>query len=173
MLEDLLDVVFVTETLLTIFLEQLRDQIDKLIAVLNLIMSSVWENDFTVLDLVHEYLTLSIEEGRHSNEHLIHQNAKGPPIDISVMTRIVNHLRCKILGSAAITLRQLIILQHFRQPIINDLQITLIINKDIFQFKISMHNTLLVQLTNCKGNLGSIEPYGLLIESLLRLENFV
>ncbi len=63
----------------------------------------IWEVYWLLSDeFVHfEIIIASSVKGRKSNDHLVGQNTKSPPIDWETMTFFIEDFRSKIFGSSA------------------------------------------------------------------------
>lgn len=171
--EDLLGVTLCTKSLVLILKQKILDQVHNIVGVLDLVLFPVWEHDLCGLNLLHQHVSIWVEEWSDSNKHLVGQDTDGPPIDVFVMTGVGNHLWGKILWGTTETCGLLLLLQHLSETIINDLKISGVVKKNVLQFEISMDNTFLVEVSNGLDDLRSIEENGNLVESLLLLVNLV
>ena len=89
----LLHVVFAAQALVFVFVKQLDNQVNNIIRVVNPVLLSIRENNFCALNLSKQHVFVAIEERSDSNEHLVNQNSKCPPIDGLAMPLIGDHLR--------------------------------------------------------------------------------
>jgi hypothetical protein len=84
-----------------------------------------------------------------------------------------DHFWGEILRSAAKSLRNLVFPQSLSKTVVNNFQVAIFIHQNIFKLEISVHDTLAVQVPNCKRYLSSVEFYNFLTQTLLCFKNFV
>ena len=93
MINDVLEVVrTATEPCLTILVQQLEHDVHELITVVDLVLALVWEDDARLSNLEEQQATLLIVEGRHADQHLVDEDAKGPPIHGEIVPCLRHHL---------------------------------------------------------------------------------
>ena len=81
-----------------------------------------------------------------TSRHLIEENAKSPPVHAEAMTLLFNDLRCKVLRGAAETESLIARCHELAESKISQVDVTILINEDIFWFEISVHNAVLMQI---------------------------
>ena len=89
------------------------------------------------------------------------------------MAALGHHLRGKVLWGAAESFGDSPTRESLGQSIVNDLEVAVFIDEDIFQLEISVHDTLRVEVADCQDNLQRIEPDHWLRQTLLHLEDLV
>ena len=109
-----------------------------------------------------------------TDNHLVDQDTESPPVNGEVMACLADHLGRKVFWCPTVALGELITLaQNFGKAIVYDFNVADIINHDVFQLEISMHNTFLVEFSDSQCNLYSVELDNVLGKALLFLENLV
>lgn len=89
------------------------------------------------------------------------------------MARLLDHLWSKILGCSAVSLGSVILVKHFGETEVNDFEIAIHVDKDVFKFEIPVYNSFLMKISQSHCNLSSIELYLMLLESTLSFEESV
>ena len=107
-------------------------------------------------------MSITIEEGGLTIHHLVNQDADGPPIDFFAIAASSEHLWSKVLGCTTLGHGDIVFYECFTQAKIDDLDVAISINHDVFKFQITMDVTCLVQDTNANDYLGSIK-FGLML----------
>lgn len=78
-----------------------------------------------------------------------------------------DHLGREVLGSAAEGFACLVFGKGFGQSVIDDLEVALIVDQDVFKFQISVHDALGMQITDGHADLSSVEAHHVFTEALL------
>ena len=73
------------------------------------------------------------------------------------MPLLHHHLGSQILWCPAESFCQIVLWQRLCQPIVNDLEVTLLIQKNILQFKVTMHNSFRMKVSDGEAYLKRIE----------------
>ena len=173
MLKDLDEVVLGAESFRSVFVEERQNQIGDAVREIDFVLLPVREHHWRVLDLHLQNVPILVPERRHSDQHLVQQDADGPPVDTEVVSRLIQHFWRHVFGSTADCGRQFVILKHFSQAEINQLDIAVLIEQDIFQFEVSVSDSSLVQVPEAKNDLSGIELDSLLRKTLLLAEDLV
>lgn len=80
MLHDFFAAILRSKSLVSVLPKEAADEADELIAIFDLIMAPVGEDNLRVANFAHQHLLVAIEERSHSDEHLVDQNAYSPPV---------------------------------------------------------------------------------------------
>ena len=112
MCHDFLNSSGVSQALSLILLEELGDQIYYSIGILNLVVGAVRENDFGIFYLVRQHVLVPVKERSHSNEHFVHQYSQRPPINVAIVSIVVDHFGSQVLGGSTVTLCHLLIFEN-------------------------------------------------------------
>lgn len=102
-----------------------------------------------------QFGSLWILERQASAQHSIKYNSTAPNIDHNSFILIfpLNHLRCSIAWRPACSLKPFLFSIGITQPKIHNSDSLIIINQQIFRFKISMHNIQFMQVLDPTDNL--------------------
>ena len=156
-------------SLLRIFGQQLVDEVGEVGGVRDL--RCVWYLLLLVLDhRIHALCALAMER-QGSGEHLVHNNAYSPPIGGEGVTVASQELRCEVSGCSRHFERDLVLEEDPGHAKINDLQVALLIQKQVLQLKVSMHDVLVVEILDAKDELDDEELDLLLVELAGLLEH--
>lgn len=173
MIENLLTIALVPQSLVLFFVKESDNQVYYLIWVINPISGSVRENDLSILNFHEQHVSVTVVERSDTDKHFIYKDTESPPVNILIVTSPVDHLRGKVLGCAAKTHWQFFLPDHFSETIIDNLKVAIWINEDILKFQVTMCDALLVKVSNGHCDLGSVELDNLFSESLLFLEHLI
>lgn len=113
------------------------------------------ELDLTLKDLLVDHHRVSIIEGINSSDHLISQDTEGPPVNWLSVALVQKHLRCQILRSATKSVGTSF--DNLGETKIGQLEVTILINQDIFRFQIAIKNVLGLQVLKHEGYLRAVE----------------
>ena len=90
------------------------------------------------------------------------------------MALAFDHFWSQVLRRAAETVGDVVcILQHLGETVVDDLDVAVLVDKDVFQLQIAVNDALGMQVPDRHRQLGRVEPDSLLVEPLLLLVNFV
>jgi hypothetical protein len=90
---------------------------------------------------------VAVEERGNTDNHLVDEDAKRPPVDCVVMPISNKHLGCKILGRPAERVGQLTSFLHeLGKSEISHQQVPVVANQNIFWFQITVQNVLTVEM---------------------------
>jgi len=106
-----------------------------------------------------------VDEGGMSSVHLIDKDAKGPPINRLRVTLIEQDLRCDVLWCSTDRVRSLF--DDLSKTKVDEFEVTVLVDHDIFRFQITVYNILGVEVLKNSGNLGTVELCLLSIEITL------
>ena len=94
MLQNLLHASFIPEAIIWILFEKFIDKIFRIVTDLEAVLL-VWEVDRIFSYHTEHSVLLVMIEWWYSNKHLIHESAKGPPINHKViLCLMLKHFRC-------------------------------------------------------------------------------
>ena len=128
MIDYVIKVVCTTaETRLTIFVQKLQNDVHELIAIINSIFAFVRENNPRLSDFQQKQAPLLIVKWSDADEHLVDEDAEGPPIDGKVVALLHDHLGGEVLGRPAERLGQVVLRQRLGQTIVDNLQVALLV----------------------------------------------
>jgi len=161
------------QALVLVLVQQLQHNVHELVTVLDLVLTLVWEHYLGLSDLQKKQLALSVVEGCHTDEHFINKNSKRPPVDREVVALVHHHLWSQVLWRAAEGLGKLALCQRLGKTVVNNLEVTLLVHEDVFQFEVAVHDALGVQVANGHADLHRVELDYLLWQSLAGLEDLV
>lgn len=146
-----------SEPRLLVFVQQLLNNIYKFIGVFQTVFLLIWEDDLGPLNLGQKQILVLVKEWSHTNTHLIYQDAKCPPINSKIMPRLQNHFRRKIFRCATIRPGHTSWIEHFRETEIDDFEIAVHVDQDVFEFEVSVDDAFSVEVAECQRNLHSIK----------------
>ena len=123
------------------------------------VLGGIWEEDRLVLDqLVHLRVILRASvEWWEADNHLIGQDAEGPPIDWECVALLLEDLRCQVLGSTAEGLSLLITFENFGETEIGQANVSIFSHKDVLRFQVSIDDLLVMKVTKCQCDGKSVE----------------
>ena len=84
-----------------------------------------------------------------------------------------NHLWSQILRCTTVALRELLVIQHLGQAVVNDFDVSCFIDHHIFEFQVSVRDAHFVEFANRGDDLGGIKLDYIFFEALFFLENLV
>jgi len=171
--KDFLEVSLAAKTVLFLLIEQRHHDVNEVVRVINLVLTLIGEHNLRGTDLEQQQAALLVIEGGHSDEHLVNQNAKRPPIHTQVVALVKHHFWSQVLRCTAEGLRSLVFRKGLCQSIVNNLKVASFVNQDIFQLQVSVHDSLVVEVADSQNNLSRVKFNYWLGKSLLRPENFV
>lgn len=124
--------------------------------------------DWRVLNQIVHLILIWVVKWRDSDDHLVNQDAKSPPVQGLVVARAHDHLWGKILWSATERIGLFSILLHnLGQSEICQHDVAIVVKQNVFWFKIAIDDVAFVQVTDGECNLCCIKFSFLLGESLL------
>lgn len=106
-----------------------------------------WHFNIRLSDVLKKFLFISINEHKRrlSREHLIYNAADTPPVNSKTMALSIDNLWCKVLWGPAQCHCIIVALDVFLgKPEIRQLCISILINKDVLWFQISINNLVFV-----------------------------
>ena len=83
------------------------------------------------LDPLVQTEAILVEEGRISEQHLIHADAHGPPVHALVISIAFQHFRGEVLSSTTLCHRHLIRSQSRGQTEIYNLNVAILVKEDV------------------------------------------
>ena len=134
-------------------------------------LSCVWHLLLLVLDHRIHALCAPAMERQGSGEHLVHENAYSPPIGRECVTVTSQEFRRKISGCSCPFERCLVLKEDPGHAEINDLQVALLIQEQVLQLKISVHDVLVVKVLDAEDELDDEELDLLLVKSFFLCEH--
>ena len=96
-----------------------------------------------------------ILEGRVSSEHFVQEDAQSPPIYGFSMSLVQQNLRCNILGGATNCISSF--RDHFSETEVNQLQVPITANHDVFWLQITVDNLFALQIFKNGNHLCTVE----------------
>ncbi len=124
--------------------------------VRNLLIKFSGELYFAFEDLLINNHRVVVIEGVDTSNHLIGQNAQGPPVDWLSVSLIQKHFRRQILGrSAQCVSSGLTVLSKAE---ICQLQVAVLVDENVLWLQISVDDVLRMQILKHKCYLRRIEP---------------
>lgn len=89
------------------------------------------------------------------------------------MSLLGDHLWRQVFGCTAKSAGQVVFWQRFGKTVIDNPEVARLINENVLKLEISVHDTLLVKISDGHTNLKGIELNHWLRKALVCLENFV
>jgi hypothetical protein len=94
-----------------------------------------------VLDQVVHLVLVLVVKGGYPNDHLVYQDAEGPPVGREVMARADNHFRGEVLWSPTKRIRLARgVGCDFCESEVSKHDVAVSVNQDIFRFQIPINN---------------------------------
>ena len=126
--------------------------------------------------LLHDHLALaslvSIVEGKLAREHLKHDNADCPPVGGESMAFPFEKLWSEVARRSCHIVRGLVHAEDSSHTEVNDLQIASLVQKQVLQFQVSVHNVAVMQVFYAQDKLNDVKLDLLFFELLLLFEKF-
>ena len=117
----------------------------------------VWHLLLLALDHgIHARLVPAME-GQGSSEQLVHDNAYSPPIGREGVTIASQEFRCKVSWCARPHERGLTLEEDSGHAEINDLQVALLIQKQVLQLEVPVHDVMVVEVLDAEDELDEEE----------------
>lgn len=143
---------------------------DKVFAVFghhDVVALRVREVDGLLLDqLVHFRIILRARvERREPHNHLVSQNAEGPPVHGEGVAALDQDLGSQVVGGSAERERLRISFEHLRQPEVGQANVPVLVHQNIFRLQIAVDDVFRVQVAQGHGDLNGIEAGALLREA--------
>ena len=135
-----------TQSRLPVLVEKLKHDVHELIAIVDTILALVGEYNARLSNLEQEQAPFFVVKWSDTDEHLVNEDAEGPPVHGEIVPLLHNHLRCQILRRPTERLRQVVLWQRLRQPVVNDLEVALLVQQNVLQLQIAVHDSLRVQI---------------------------
>jgi len=89
-------------------------------------------------------------------QHLVHDNASAPPINCTAIIRVFEHLRSQIFGCSAESVGCSVVGDVLlAQPEISNLNVPVLVQKQVLQLQVSVNYIVEMQITGSKGTLGN------------------
>lgn len=132
---------------------------------------SIVENDHSLPYIFIDFFLLLVVERRLEIEQLVSHNPQAVQIDALVISLRIDHFRTQILDSPTDSVPFLITVNT--APKICQLDIIVLIKKDIFEFDISVHDMAVGHVYDCVEQLLNYGCYFLLGQDLLQLLNYI
>ena len=102
-------------------------------------------------------LYVPIVKGKHSREHLVQDYAHGPPICGHVVAITFEDFRSKVGWSTSDFIRDLVMAENFCDAKVNNLQIAILVEDQVLQLKIAMHDVAIVEILKSKNQLHAVK----------------
>ena len=127
----------------------------------------VWEVHGFLLDqLVHLRIILGASvEGREADDHLVREDAKGPPIDGEGVTALDKDLRCQVVGRSAEGVSLGVALEDLSQTEVREADVPIFVHQDVLRLQVTVDDVLRVEMAQCHGDLDRVEAGTLLWET--------
>ena len=170
--ENLLSTTLRPKTCTWVFLQQLGYDVDERLRVPKHVALS-FELKLLTHDVSKESFPTVRSKGRHTKEKLIDDYTSGPPVDAFVVARFCQDLRRVVLRSATRCRSQVLVVQLPGHAKVNNLQIALVVEHQVLQLEVSVHDVLFVQSAKAYDKLPGQEFYNLFVEPFIILQNLV
>ena len=114
------------------------------------------ELDLALQDLLVDGHRVVVIERVNASDHLVSQDAQGPPVDRLAMALVEEHLGCQVLGrpTQSVSAR----LAVLGEAEVGQLQVALLINQDVLGLQVAVDYVQRVQILEHKSNLCGVEP---------------
>lgn len=109
-------------------------------------------------DGVEDFILVVTAEGRLTQEHLVDEDTKGPPVDCPSVSLLEQDLWCHELGrstegASGVAIPHVLL----AQTVVGDLDVTVQSEEDIVKLQVSVDDALLVEVLQSEQNLSSVE----------------
>ena len=118
----------------------------------------MFEIQFHKLKLFHLFIDsewVVVEEGRVSRQHLVDEDAQGPPVDSLVVAFALDDLRGQVLGGAAQGPGS--VSHPLGEPEVGDLEVALPVEKQVFRLEVSVDDGKRVKVVEGRDDLDRVE----------------
>lgn len=122
----------------------------------SLLVEVTRELDLALEDLLVNGHGVVIVEGVDSGNHFVCEDAKRPPVYWLTVALIEEHFGRQVLGSPAQGVGPSVAV--LSEAEVGQLQVTLLVNQDVFRLQVTIHDVLRVHILKHQANLGRIEP---------------
>ena len=100
-----------------------------------------------------------VVEWEHAGKHLVHDDTDSPAIDTLVILFSIELLWGIVVWCSSCCSFRLTLSHGKGKTEIDELEIAVLVEHDVLQLDIAVHDTLLMQLDQSKNNLGHVEFY--------------
>ena len=168
MVENLSDSTLGAESVIRLLVEQAGDKVHAVLTHRNLMTLRIGEvNGLLFNKFVHlGVAVITCVEGRETNDHFIGEDADSPPIDREGVSRVLQNLGSKIIGSSTERERLCVWLQNFRETEISQANVTIFVHEDVLGLEITVDDLFIVQSADGHADLDSVEPGTVFREAL-------
>mmetsp|Transcript_7904 Transcript_7904/g.19224 ORF Transcript_7904/g.19224 Transcript_7904/m.19224 type:complete len:210 (-) Transcript_7904:720-1349(-) len=128
----------VPEALGAVGLEELLDE------VLGLRIEVPQDLHLAEEDLLVDPEGVLVIEGGVPGEHLVHEDAKGPPVDRLAMPLALDDLRRKVLRRPTQGPRP--VRDHLRKPEVGDFEVALVVEEKVLRLEVPVNDVVLVEV---------------------------
>jgi len=99
--KNIFDTLLGTQSFMLVLVEQFDDEVLSIVRDVDFVFHGVGEVNRAGLDQVVHLMFVAVEEGRDTHDHLVDEDAEGPPIYGVVVPISDEHLGGQVLGRAA------------------------------------------------------------------------
>ena len=118
-----------------------------------------WELHFFLSDHVDKFFLTQIigKEGHVAEEHLIEEDAEGPPVEREGVTLAFDHFRSHVLLGSANRFGKFSFLEVASHTKVYETDVAILAQHDIFQFEISVDDIAFVEVAERSNYLNCVE----------------
>ena len=128
----------------------------------------VWNLNLTLHDQLVLLLKYPVVKREYACQHLVHDRAHSPPVGREAVALTLEKLGGEVCWRSCHFVRDLVVPQHSCHAEVSNLEVTSLVQEQVLQLQISMHDIVVVKVLEPIHKLDHVKLYLLLLKAAVR-----